>query len=180
MMRTNVLNEQTLNSKSGIGPVHIQPGLGFGYDFAVMSDPVCAEEPARQGLVLVVGHRRHLVLDRPGERHRVRRDDPAPRRRAGRGEPRRIPRARSTNRSSIRRNKRDTSRGSPAGWPAARNVVERWRGRVRTAARPRAYDVFVYVSVRVVDWPPDSRSRTAVSVVSLKVSTSRPQFIPCL
>ena len=45
MMRTNVLNEQTLNSKSGIGPVHLQPGLGFGYDFAVMSDPAALRSP---------------------------------------------------------------------------------------------------------------------------------------
>ncbi len=49
MMRTNVLNEQTLNSKSGIGPVHLQPGLGFGYDFAVMSDPVALKSPLGKG-----------------------------------------------------------------------------------------------------------------------------------
>src|SRR4051812_40010376 len=49
MMRTNVLNEQTLNSKSGIGPVHIQPGLGFGYDFAVMSDPAALKSPLGKG-----------------------------------------------------------------------------------------------------------------------------------
>ena len=82
MMRTNVLNEQTLNSKSGIGPVHLQPGLGFGYDFAVMRRSACAQEPARQRVVLVVGHCRHLVLERPGERSAVHRHDPAPRRRA--------------------------------------------------------------------------------------------------
>src|SRR3954471_13800291 len=49
MMRTNVLNEQTLNSKSGIGPVHIQPGLGFGYDFAVMTDPAALKSPLGKG-----------------------------------------------------------------------------------------------------------------------------------
>ena len=49
MMRTNVLNEQTLNSKSGIGPVHLQPGLGFGYDFAVMNDPVALKSPLGKG-----------------------------------------------------------------------------------------------------------------------------------
>ena len=49
MMRTNVLNDQTLNSKSGIGPVQIQPGLGFGYDFAVMSDPVALKSPLGKG-----------------------------------------------------------------------------------------------------------------------------------
>ena len=49
MMRTNVLNEQTLNSKSGIGPVHLQPGLGFGYDFAVMDDPAALKSPLGKG-----------------------------------------------------------------------------------------------------------------------------------
>jgi len=49
MMRTNVLNEQTINSKSGIGPVRIQPGLGFGYDFAVMSDPALVKSPLGKG-----------------------------------------------------------------------------------------------------------------------------------
>ncbi|HTE41789.1 MAG TPA: serine hydrolase domain-containing protein [Steroidobacteraceae bacterium] len=45
MMRTNVLNDTTLNSKSGAGIARsetangIQPGLGFGYDFAVITDP---------------------------------------------------------------------------------------------------------------------------------------------
>jgi CubicO group peptidase (beta-lactamase class C family) len=44
-MRTNVLNDTTLNSKSGVGFARsqaasgIQPGLGFGYDFAVITDP---------------------------------------------------------------------------------------------------------------------------------------------
>jgi CubicO group peptidase (beta-lactamase class C family) len=49
MMRTNVLNEQTINSNSGIGPVKIQPGLGFGYDFAVTSDPVLLKSPLGKG-----------------------------------------------------------------------------------------------------------------------------------
>jgi CubicO group peptidase (beta-lactamase class C family) len=49
MMRSNVLNEQTLNSKSGIGPVRIQPGVGFGYDFAVMTDPVAMKSPLGKG-----------------------------------------------------------------------------------------------------------------------------------
>jgi CubicO group peptidase (beta-lactamase class C family) len=38
-MRTNKLNATTLNSNSGIGPVRIKPGLGFGFDFAVLDDP---------------------------------------------------------------------------------------------------------------------------------------------
>ncbi|MBC7984492.1 MAG: beta-lactamase family protein [Candidatus Obscuribacterales bacterium] len=45
LMRTNALNDQTLNSKSSIGGVRIQPGLGFGYDFAVMTDPVALKSP---------------------------------------------------------------------------------------------------------------------------------------
>jgi CubicO group peptidase (beta-lactamase class C family) len=49
MMRTNVLNDTTLNSNSGIGPVHIQPGLGFGYDFAVMNDPAALNTPLGKG-----------------------------------------------------------------------------------------------------------------------------------
>lgn len=49
MMRTNVLNEQTLNSKSGIGPVHLSPELGFGYDFAVMNDPAALKSPLGKG-----------------------------------------------------------------------------------------------------------------------------------
>jgi CubicO group peptidase (beta-lactamase class C family) len=49
MMRTNVLNEQTLNSKSGIGPIRIQPGLGFGYDFAVMTEPAALKSPIGKG-----------------------------------------------------------------------------------------------------------------------------------
>lgn len=49
MMRTNVLNDRTLNSKSGIGPVHLQPGLGFGYDFAVLSDPAALNSPLGKG-----------------------------------------------------------------------------------------------------------------------------------
>ena len=49
MMRTNVLNDQTLNSKSGIGPVHLSPELGFGYDFAVMRDPAALKSPLGKG-----------------------------------------------------------------------------------------------------------------------------------
>jgi hypothetical protein len=49
MMRTNVLNDETLNSKSGIGPVHLSPELGFGYDFAVMRDPAALKSPLGKG-----------------------------------------------------------------------------------------------------------------------------------
>ena len=49
LMRTNKLNDQTLNSKSGIGPVHLQPGLGFGFDCAVMDDPAALKSPLGKG-----------------------------------------------------------------------------------------------------------------------------------
>ena len=39
MMRANVLSDQALNSKSGIGPAQFSPAQGFGYDFAVVLDP---------------------------------------------------------------------------------------------------------------------------------------------
>ena len=43
MMRTNVLSEQVLNSKSGIGQAQFSPAQGFGYDFAVVIDPAAAK-----------------------------------------------------------------------------------------------------------------------------------------
>jgi CubicO group peptidase (beta-lactamase class C family) len=43
MMRTNVLSEAALNSKSGIGPAQFSPAQGFGYDFAVVLDPDAAK-----------------------------------------------------------------------------------------------------------------------------------------
>ena len=42
MMRTNVLNEQVLNAKQGIGQAQFSPAQGFGYDFAVVLDPAAA------------------------------------------------------------------------------------------------------------------------------------------
>ena len=48
-MRTNVLNDETINSKSGIGPYRVQPGLGFGYDFAVVIDPAAIKSPLGKG-----------------------------------------------------------------------------------------------------------------------------------
>ena len=55
MMRTNRLNEQTLNSRSGIGFAPIAPGQGispsqgFGYDFAVVTDPAALNVPVGKG-----------------------------------------------------------------------------------------------------------------------------------
>ncbi len=43
MMRTNVLSEQVLNSKSGIGQAQFSTAQGFGYDFAVVLDPDAAK-----------------------------------------------------------------------------------------------------------------------------------------
>jgi CubicO group peptidase (beta-lactamase class C family) len=43
MMRTNVLSEQVLNSKSGVGQAQFSPAQGFGYDFAVVLDPAAAK-----------------------------------------------------------------------------------------------------------------------------------------
>jgi len=43
MMRTNVLSDAALNSKSGIGPAQFSPAQGFGYDFAVVLDPDAAK-----------------------------------------------------------------------------------------------------------------------------------------
>jgi CubicO group peptidase (beta-lactamase class C family) len=40
LMRSNHLPERLLTGKFGIGPYVAQPGLGFGYDFAVTDDPI--------------------------------------------------------------------------------------------------------------------------------------------
>ena len=49
MMRTNVLSEQALNSKSGIGQAVFSPAQGFGYDFAVVLDPGAAKRQVGRG-----------------------------------------------------------------------------------------------------------------------------------
>ncbi len=49
MMRTNVLSEQVLNSKSGIGQAVFSPAQGFGYDFAVVLDPIAAKRQVGKG-----------------------------------------------------------------------------------------------------------------------------------
>ena len=49
MMRTNVLSEAALNSKSGIGQAQFSPAQGFGYDFAVVLDPVAAKRQVGKG-----------------------------------------------------------------------------------------------------------------------------------
>ncbi|MBY0494792.1 MAG: beta-lactamase family protein [Cyanobacteria bacterium] len=49
MMRTNVLSDAALNSKSGIGPAQFSPAQGFGYDFAVVLDPDTAKRQVGKG-----------------------------------------------------------------------------------------------------------------------------------
>ena len=49
MMRTNVLSDQVLNSKQGIGPAQFSPAQGFGYDFAVVIDPDAAKRQVGKG-----------------------------------------------------------------------------------------------------------------------------------
>jgi CubicO group peptidase (beta-lactamase class C family) len=45
MMRTNVLSDQVLRSKSGIGQASFSAAQGFGYDFAVVLDPAALKSP---------------------------------------------------------------------------------------------------------------------------------------
>lgn len=52
LMRTNHLPERLMNGKFGIGIYRMQPGLGFGYDFAVMEDPLKLGSPAGKGSFL--------------------------------------------------------------------------------------------------------------------------------
>jgi CubicO group peptidase (beta-lactamase class C family) len=49
MMRTNILSEQVLNSKSGIGQAVFSPAQGFGYDVAVVLDPAAAKRQVGKG-----------------------------------------------------------------------------------------------------------------------------------
>ena len=49
MMRTNVLSDQVLNSKSGIGQAVFSPAQGFGYDVAVVLDPPAAKRQVGKG-----------------------------------------------------------------------------------------------------------------------------------
>lgn len=49
MMRTNVLSEQVLGSKSGIAQAQFSPAQGFGYDFAVVLDPDAAKRQVGKG-----------------------------------------------------------------------------------------------------------------------------------
>ena len=49
MMRTNVLSEQVLNAKQGIGQAQFSPAQGFGFDFAVVIDPMAAKRQVGKG-----------------------------------------------------------------------------------------------------------------------------------
>jgi CubicO group peptidase (beta-lactamase class C family) len=52
LMRSNHLPERVMNGKFGIGLYSMQPGLGFGYDFAVFEDPVKFGSTAGKGTFL--------------------------------------------------------------------------------------------------------------------------------
>jgi len=52
LMRSNHLPERLLTGKYGIDPHFMQPGLGFGYDFAVMEDPIRVGSTAGKGTYL--------------------------------------------------------------------------------------------------------------------------------
>jgi CubicO group peptidase (beta-lactamase class C family) len=49
MMRTNVLSDRVLHSKSGIGQASFSTAQGFGYDFAVVLDPPAINSPVGKG-----------------------------------------------------------------------------------------------------------------------------------
>jgi CubicO group peptidase (beta-lactamase class C family) len=52
LMRSNQLPERLMNGKFGIGFYRMQPGLGFGYDFAVFEDPTKIGSTAGKGSYL--------------------------------------------------------------------------------------------------------------------------------
>jgi CubicO group peptidase (beta-lactamase class C family) len=53
LMRTNHLSDDVKNAeKYGIGYYHMQPGLGFGYDFAILEDPLRLGSTAGKGSFL--------------------------------------------------------------------------------------------------------------------------------
>ena len=53
LMRTNHLSDEIKNArKFGIGLYQIQPGLGFGYDFAILEDPLKLGSTAGKGSFL--------------------------------------------------------------------------------------------------------------------------------
>jgi CubicO group peptidase (beta-lactamase class C family) len=52
LMRTNHLPERLMTGKFGIGLYTMQPGLGFGYDFAVFESPAKFGSTAGQGTFL--------------------------------------------------------------------------------------------------------------------------------
>jgi CubicO group peptidase (beta-lactamase class C family) len=53
LMRTNHLSDEVKNAKKfGIGLYQMQPGLGFGYDFAILEDPLRLGSTAGKGTFL--------------------------------------------------------------------------------------------------------------------------------
>jgi CubicO group peptidase (beta-lactamase class C family) len=53
LMRTNHVSDEVKNArKFGIGLYQMQPGLGFGYDFAILEDPLKLGSTAGKGTFL--------------------------------------------------------------------------------------------------------------------------------
>jgi len=52
LMRSNHLPDRLMTGKYGIGLYTMQPGLGFGYDFAVFEDPIKIGSTAGKGTFL--------------------------------------------------------------------------------------------------------------------------------
>jgi CubicO group peptidase (beta-lactamase class C family) len=53
LMRTNHVSDEVKNAgKFGIGLYQMQPGLGFGYDFAILEDPLKLGSTAGKGTIL--------------------------------------------------------------------------------------------------------------------------------
>ena len=55
LMRSNHLPERLMTGKYGIDLYYMQPGLGFGYDFAVFEDPIKIGSTAGKGTYLWAG-----------------------------------------------------------------------------------------------------------------------------
>jgi CubicO group peptidase (beta-lactamase class C family) len=49
LMRTNHLPDDLLTKQFGVGNYHFQPGLGYGYDVAVLDNPPKLGDPAGRG-----------------------------------------------------------------------------------------------------------------------------------
>lgn len=55
LMRTNHLPDNLRNGNFGIGPYHMQPGLGFGYSMGVLDDPLKINKTVGDGTYFWIG-----------------------------------------------------------------------------------------------------------------------------